>query len=137
MATSVTVRAIGPTTSRCTSPGITPARLIRPIVGFRPTIDVTAAGKRIDERVSPPIEIMPRLAEIAAAGPLLEPLAKRSRSYGFLTPPPRPLKTPLQHAISSIFPFARMSAPASLSLRATVASCVGVASISQYEPLDV
>src|SRR5262245_26473926 len=116
---------------------MTPARLIRPIVGLSPTIDVTAAGKRMDERVSPPIAITPRLAEMAAAGPLLEPLAKRSRSYGLRTAPPRPLKTPLQHAISSMFAFARMSAPASLSLRATVASRVGVASMSQYEPFDV
>ena len=53
------------------------------------------------------------------------------------TAPPRPLKTPLQQAISSMFAFASTIAPASLSLRATVASCVGVASMSQYEPFDV
>ncbi len=59
---------------------MTPARLIRPIVGLSPTTEVALAGKRIDERVSPPSDTTPRSAATAAADPPLEPLAERSRS---------------------------------------------------------
>src|SRR5262245_56493165 len=92
MATSRTVRAIGPAVSCDCEIGMTPVRLTRPTVGLMPTMPLADDGLMIEPLVSVPTAAAQRLAATATAEPELEPEALRSRAYGFLVRPPRPLQ---------------------------------------------
>src|SRR5262245_4044025 len=92
IATSRTVRPIGPAVSWVCEIGMIPARLTSPTVGLSPTRPQAFDGQTIEPSVSVPIAAAPRLAEAAAPDPELEPHGLRSRTYGFLHWPPRPLQ---------------------------------------------
>ena len=92
IAASGTVRAIGPAVSWLCAIGMTPVRLIRPTVGFTPTIPFNDDGDRIEPSVSVPTATTHKLAATATAEPELEPDGLRSSAYGFRVSPPRPLQ---------------------------------------------
>jgi hypothetical protein len=80
VATSATVRPIGPGVSwKCTS-GENPARLISPVVTRRPKRLLNEAGIRMDPPVSSPIPTSPKFAATPAAVPALEPPDSRAGS---------------------------------------------------------
>ena len=62
-----------PTVSSEGEIGMTPARLVRPTVGFMPTTELKLAGHKIDPSVSVPIDTATMFAATDIAGPLLEP----------------------------------------------------------------
>src|SRR5580698_4382153 len=62
-----------------------PARLMRPNVGFSPTVPQKLAGMRIEPPVSDPIAATQSPAATAAAEPPLEPPGMRERSHGLRT----------------------------------------------------
>src|SRR5262250_3952568 len=109
---------------------MTPARLTRPTVGLMPTTPHWFAGPTMLPSVSVPMATAVKFEDTAAAEPELEPDGLVSRMYGLLTWPPRP-DHPLvdgeprkfAHSLRPAFP--RMTAPASRSLAATVASLLG------------
>ena len=141
-AASATVRPCGPTVSWEAAIGTTPARLVSPTVGLMPTTPLAPDGQTIDPSVSVPIAAAHRLADGAAPEPELDPHGLRSSTYGFLTWPPRP-DHPLDewndrkfaHSLSPALP--RITAPASRSLAATVASCAGASPTRASEPAAV
>src|SRR5439155_8322694 len=92
MATSVTVRPMGPAVSWLWAMGIMPYCDIRPTVGFRPTIRLLEAGQVIEPSVSVPTAAAHRFVAVATAEPELEPQAVQFRIYGFCVKPPRPLQ---------------------------------------------
>src|SRR5262245_11521325 len=97
--------------------GITPARLIKPTVGFSPTIPHIEDGEMIEPSVSVPTAAAQRLAATATADPELDPDGFRSSTYGFRVCPPRPLqplieREPRKFAHSLRFVLPRMTAPA-------------------------
>ena len=84
----------------------------------------------IEPSVSVPMAAAHRLAATATPEPELEPHGLRSSAYGLRVWPPRlvqPLtewmERKLAHSLRLVLP--RITAPASRSLRATVASCAG------------
>src|SRR5919198_5012754 len=79
-----------PTVSCVCEIGTTPARLVRPMVGFRPTTPFALPGQTTLPSVSVPSETAVKLAETAAPDPELEPHALRLIPYGLLVCPPRP-----------------------------------------------
>ncbi len=79
-AASATVRAIVPTVSWVREMGMTPARLVRPPVGFTPTMEHAADGQTTEPSVSVSSASAHRLAATAAADPELEPHVERSRA---------------------------------------------------------
>src|SRR5689334_23619024 len=138
MAASVTVRAIGPAVSWLCAIGMIPARLTRPIVGLIPTSEFADDGQTTDPSVSVPTATVHKFAATAAPDPELEPHGLRSSAYGFFVCPPRPLQPlddllerKLAHSLRFVLP--RITAPASRSFRATVASCKGFAPTSASE----
>ena len=72
------MRVIGPAVSWLCAIGITPSRLMRPMVGFRPTRPLIDEGETIEPSVSVPTPSAARLAAIAAPVPALDPLVLRS-----------------------------------------------------------
>src|SRR5215831_17746886 len=78
---------MGPTWSSDQDSGVTPKRLMRPWVAFKPTMPQKAAGMRIDPPVSVPSEPAHSPAATATPEPLLEPPGLRSRFQGLLTRP--------------------------------------------------
>ena len=124
-AASLTVRAIGPAVSRNETSADTPWRLMSPGVTRTPTRLLNDAGTLIEPPVSAPIPTSPRLAARAAAVPLLEPPASRSRSYGFLVTPDTDENENHDVAKSGSVVFARTMAPAFFSRAMTVASALG------------
>ena len=80
---SATVRAIGPAMSASRLSGITPARLVNPIVDRMPTSAWCDDGPRIELPVSLPRPTAPKFAATAAAVPPLDPAVTRSSAYGF------------------------------------------------------
>src|SRR5216684_9325081 len=96
MATSVTVRPIGPAVSWLWAMGTMPCCDIRPTVGLRPTIRLLEAGQVIDPSVSVPTAAAQRLVAVPTAEPELEPQAVQFKTYGFCVKPPRPLQ-PFRH----------------------------------------
>ena len=138
-AASATVRVIGPAVSWLCEIGITPSRLTRPIVGFRPTSPLIDAGETIEPSVSVPTPSGARLAAIAAAVPELDPLVLRSSAYGLRVRPPRPLQPlververMLAHSLRLVLP--RTIAPASRSRRTRCASRFAWTPASASEP---
>ncbi|MCY1450819.1 hypothetical protein D9M71_676550 [compost metagenome] len=79
--------ANGPTQSRLVMAGMTPARLTRPKVGFRPITPQQAAGMRTEPPVSVPRAKSARPAATAAAEPLDEPPGMRPGYSGLLAVP--------------------------------------------------
>src|SRR5215472_8164941 len=127
-AASATVRACGPTVSCVCDIGITPARLVTPTVGLIPTTPLADEGLMIEPSVSVPSDATHRLAETATPEPELDPPGLRSSTYGLRVCRPRALQPLLErvdrklaHSLRLALP--RMTAPASRSARATVASC--------------
>jgi len=80
IATSVTVRVIGPPISCVLESGMIPVRLARPCVPRTPTKLLCEAGMRIDPQVSLPMPTAAKLAAIAAPVPPLEPPGLRSNA---------------------------------------------------------
>ena len=77
------MRAIGPAMSASVESGITPPRLVSPIVERIPTSAWCEEGPRMELPVSLPSPTAPKLAATAAAVPPLEPAVTRSSAYGF------------------------------------------------------
>src|SRR5262245_21728112 len=116
-----------------------PARLINPRVGLIPTSEFAFDGQTTEPSVSVPMPIAARFAPMAAPVPELEPQGLRSSTYGFLIWPPRPLQPLVEwlerkfaHSLRFVLPI--ITAPASRSLFATVASCKGIDPPSASEP---
>src|SRR5678815_1811638 len=119
-----------------------PARLTRPTVGLIPTSEFADEGQTTEPSVSVPIAAALKFAATAAPDPELEPHGLRSRTYGFLVCPPRPLQPlddfvdrKLAHSLRFVLP--RINAPASRSRWATNASRCGFAPTSASEPAVV
>src|SRR2546427_4237688 len=94
IAASVTVRTIGPALSWLCAIGITPPRLMSPIVGLMPTTPFTDDGPTIEPSVSVPMVAAERFADAETPEPELDPAGMRSSAYGFLHNPPRPASHP-------------------------------------------
>src|ERR1700688_88413 len=124
MARSRVVRAMGPGVSWLCAMGMMPQRLSNPSVGFMPTRPFAEDGQTTEPSVSVPTASAHRLADTAAPEPELEPQGLRSRAYGFLVRPPRPLQPLVEwlermcaHSLRLVLP--RMTAPAARSFLAT------------------
>src|SRR6478672_7183080 len=120
IATSLTVRPIGPAVSCEAEIGTIPERLTSPTVGFSPARPQLFDGETIDPSVSVPTPTAHRLAATAAPVPELDPEQLRSSAYGFRVSPPRPLQPlvdvldrKLAHSLRFVLP--RITAPASRS----------------------
>src|SRR5437016_10858353 len=121
---------------------MTPDRLTRPSVGLMPASPFADAGHATEPSVSVPTAAAQRFAPVAAPEPELEPQGLRSRTYGFLVWPPRPLQPLLEwlerkfaHSLRLVLP--RITAPASRNFFAIVASCKGTDPASASEPAVV
>src|SRR5579864_5359344 len=115
-AASATVRAWMPTVSWVCEIGTTPARLVNPMVGLRPTTPLTLAGHTTLPSVSVPSETAEKFALAAAPEPELEPQALRLIPYGLFVCPPTPdhplidaLDRKLAHSDRFVLP--RITAP--------------------------
>src|SRR5262245_46731709 len=149
MQASGTVRAIGPALSWLCAMGMTPALLMRPIVGLIPTTPLVEDGPTMDPSVSVPMVAVEKLAEAAAPDPELEPLGMRSSAYGFRQNPPRPpfQPRPLQPGVprtndfhpahSLILALPRITAPAARNFSATKESFGGIDPCNAVEPAVV
>src|SRR3954468_7137212 len=119
-----------------------PLRLRSPIVGLMPTSALLFEGETIDPSVSVPMATAHRLAADAAPDPELDPDGFRSRAYGFLVCPPRPLH-PLDewvdrkfaHSLRLVLPIS--TAPASRRRPAMYASRGAGAPASANDPAVV
>lgn len=60
--------------------GTTPARLVRPTVGFIPTTELALEGHKIDPSVSVPSDTATKFAATDIAGPLLDPQGSADRT---------------------------------------------------------
>src|SRR5277367_199342 len=92
IATSRTVRAMGPAVSWLAEMGMMPERLTSPMVGFMPARPLTDEGPVTDPSVSLPTAAAHKLLAVAAPDPELEPDGLRSSAYGHLVWPPTPLQ---------------------------------------------
>src|SRR5438132_14346970 len=108
--------------------GTTPARLVRPTVGLRPTTPLAFPGQTMLPSVSLPNETAAKFAEAAAPEPELEPQGLRSSAYGLFPCPPRPdqplvdsKERKFAHSERVVLP--RMTAPPARRFAATVESC--------------
>src|SRR5579864_767962 len=79
-----------PTVSWVWEIGTTPARLVNPMVGLRPTTPFALPGQTTLPSVSVPRETALKLADAAAPEPALEPHGLRLIPYGLLVCPPTP-----------------------------------------------
>src|ERR687886_365226 len=122
---SVTVRAIGPNDPWSEGDrAYTPPRLPGPAVGRIPTMQVQAAGRRMDARPSCPTPTVAKLAATQAAVPPEEPPTVRSRAYGFrVEPKSEPWVSPPPNSPSVVFP--TIIAPARFNLSTTKLSRSG------------
>ena len=149
IATSVTLRAIGPVLSWLCEMGMTPPLLINPIVGLKPTRQLFEDGPTIDPSVSEPMVAIARFAAAAEPDPELEPPGTRSKAYGFRQKPPFPPFQPLPlhpdvpryndfpPAHSLMFAFPSRTAPANRSFLATKESCSGIEPFNAVDPAVV
>src|SRR5258708_15143640 len=122
--------------------GTTPARLVRPTVGWMPTTPFALAGQTMLPSVSVPKDTVAKFAEAAAPEPELEPQGLRLMPYGLLVCPPRPdhplidsKERKLAHSDRFVFP--RITAPPARRLAATVESCIARIPASANEPAVV
>src|SRR5262249_57587479 len=100
---------------------------VRPTVGLRPATLWALPGHTMLPSVSVPTLTAAKLAETAAAEPVLEPQALRSSEYGLWVSPPRPdqplvEKKERKLAHSERFVLPRITAPPARSFDATVES---------------
>src|SRR5262249_24662817 len=138
-AASATVRACGPTVSWTCEIGTTPARLVRPTVGLRPTTPFALPGHTMLPSVSVPSETPVRFADGAAPEPELDPQGLRSSEYGLWVRPPRPdhplvEKNERKFAHSERLVLPRMTAPPARSLAAIVESATAGAPATPQDP---
>src|SRR6202049_3741929 len=90
LATSVTVRAIGPREPFSSGqPSNMPLRLTMPAVGRIPTTEFQVDGRRIEAKPSSPTAIVAKFADRPAPDPPDEPPAVRSSPNGFRVEPNR------------------------------------------------
>src|SRR5689334_6098559 len=102
-----------------------PYRLTRPNVGRRPDTPQKADGHTIDPQVSVPIANPASPAATIAPDPLDDPQVQHPSFHGFLAGPVRDAdayRYPSPPASSIIAAFPNRTAPASCSLRITVAA---------------
>src|SRR5262245_30223806 len=92
IATSVTVRHIGPAVSWLCAIGMMPVCDNRPSVGLSPTTRLLPDGHTIDPSVSVPTAAAQRLAAGAAPDPELDPQGSKLSRYGSRVNPPRALQ---------------------------------------------
>src|SRR6185295_12678281 len=119
--------------------GTMPARLIKPIVGLRPTSEFAFDGQTTEPSVSVPTPMAAKFAAMAAPVPELEPHGLRSSTYGFFVWPPRPLQ-PLDecderkfaHSLKFVLP--RITAPAARRRPTMKASLGGLTPASASDP---
>src|SRR5690606_13294152 len=138
-AASRTVRVIGPGVSWLWLIGTIWRRLIRPTVGFMPTIPLIAAGHVIEPSVSVPVAAGTIPAATAAALPALEPQGLRFDACGLRVCPPTALQPEIElksrmFAHSDRFALPTITAPASRSLATNGASRPVTLSISARLP---
>src|SRR5262249_22977691 len=101
---------------------MTPARLTRPYVGFKPTTPQHAAGSRIDPPVSLPTAPMQSAAAPAAPEPLDEPPDTCPSRHGFPTCPWCALSPKGPIASSVMLSLPSVTAPAATRRLAAVQS---------------
>ena len=130
------LRAIGPTVSVVHDSGKTPVRGIAPAVGLSPVSPHHAEGRRTDPPTSVPSAHGTARAATAAADPVDDPPAQRSRSHGLRTAPKRGGCGP-PTANSVVASLLTAMAPASSRRRTTVADAVAGASPWHHEPAVV
>ena len=82
IATSVTVRAIGPAVSWLWAIGMIPCCETSPRVGLSPTIPLFPAGQTTEPSVSVPTAAAHRLAAGPTPEPELDPHGSQLRTYG-------------------------------------------------------
>src|SRR4249919_2104571 len=138
-ATSLTLRAIGPSASRVNETGIVPERPISPAVGFNPTTPQSEDGITIEPYVSSPTAPAAKLAATAAAEPELESPVPKFNAYGLRPMPARALHPPRlgnpRNAFhSDRFAFPSRIAPATRRRVATPASLGTIEPTSASEP---
>src|SRR5205807_5029211 len=92
IATSVTVRHIGPAVSLLCAIGIIPSCETSPTVGLSPTLRLLPEGQTTEPSVSIPTEAAQRLAAAATAEPELDPHGSKLSRYGSRVKPPRALQ---------------------------------------------
>src|SRR5215470_1820995 len=102
-----------------------PDRLTNPTVGLIPTSPHADDGQTTEPSVSVPTPTAARFDAIAAPVPELDPHGLRSKTYGFLVWPPRPLQPLVEcverkfaHSLRFVLPM--ITAPASRSFAATL-----------------
>src|SRR2546425_7308190 len=118
-------RAIGPSLSSDHDSAIAPCRDTRPNVGRSPETPQKEDGQRIDPQVSEPMANGTSADATAAPAPDDEPHVQRSRFQGLWAAPvsdASPFEYPSPPASSIIASLPSRTAPASRSLRTTVAS---------------
>src|SRR5882724_6670469 len=117
IATSVTVRHIGPAVSWLCAIGIIPSCETSPTGGLSPTLRWFPEGQTTELSVSVPTVAAQRFDAAATAEPELDPHGSKLRRYGSRVKPPRalqPLKgaLPRKFAHSERFALPKMTAPA-------------------------
>ena len=137
MATSVTVRPIGPPMSCVLDSGMIPVRLASPCVPRMPTRLLCEAGMRIDPQVSLPIPTAAKFAAMAAPVPPLEPPGLRSSAYGLRVWPNSEPSVVIPRANSCMFDLAMTMTPASRSFLTRTASVPATHPASAREPSAV
>ena len=121
--------------SRSKASGMTPSRLVSPIVDRMPKSARWEDGPRIELPVSVPMPATPKLAATPDAVPPLDPAGTRSKAYAFAVVPYDELTVwRALNAHSAMFVFARTIPSASRSLRTMNASSGGRSSRSAMEP---
>ena len=131
VATSETLRAIGPPVSKLSASGTIPLRLSRPSVGLSPTMPLAEDGPRTEPPVSVPMPNWANIAAIDAPVPPLEPEGPRVKSCGLRVCKPMELKplgtAPALRTAGSVAPLTLPPLPAN-SLRLTLATMITPAS---------
>ena len=131
----MTVRAIGPAMSRSNESGMTPSRLVRPMVERIPTSARWEDGPLIEFPVSLPSPATAKLAATPEAVPPLDPAGTRSRSYAFAVVSYEELTVCLAlKAHSAMLVLAITTASASRTRRTMKASSGGRLPIRAIEP---
>ena len=110
---------------------IAPALLTLPKVGRSPVTPQRVLGETMEPQVSVPMANGTSPAAVAAADPAEDPLEPSSRFQGFLVLPPYHT-SPMARAPRVSFP--SIMAPASSSLRITVALCPITCSLKGMAP---
>src|SRR5439155_5224062 len=110
-ATSRTDFASGPTASLYGLSGITPARLVKPLVVLIVAREANAAGFDSELQVSVPKASVTRLVETATALPPLEPAVLSEGSYALPIVPATELIPNSPNGNSSRFALPRITAP--------------------------